>query len=228
MKNSFGSGARSRRDFLRGAAISTVGLALSGYDSRGSDSAVTEASGAGLPHSAGPLRSAGVLAFGPGNVLFVGDITGAAVHAFALREKDLTPQTDVALGNFHNFEGRDLVRGLDQKLAAFFGTTYDNVVVNDLVVHQPSQQIFLSVERGRGTDAVPAIVKVNHGNLEVLDLNSIPHSKVAIPNEPDDKAMLEFEPQRTYAITDVKYYKGGDLRDGGFKSAFRIESRTLL
>jgi hypothetical protein len=208
MKNSFGSGARSRRDFLRGAAISTVGLALSGYDSPGSDSAVTEASGAGLPQSAGPLRSAGVLAFGPGNVLFVGDITGVAVHAFALREKDLTPQTDVALGNFHNFEGRDLVRGLDQKLAAFFGTTYDNVVVNDLVVHQPSQQIFLSVERGRGTDAVPAIVKVNHGNLGVLDLNSIPHSKVAIPNEPDEKAMLEFEPQRTYAITDVKYYNG--------------------
>jgi hypothetical protein len=29
----------------------------------------------------GPLKSAGVLAFGPDNVLFVGDITGAAVHA---------------------------------------------------------------------------------------------------------------------------------------------------
>lgn len=101
-----------------------------------------------------------------------------------------------------------MVRGLEHKLAAFFGTTYDNVVVNDLVVHQPSQQIFLSVERGRGPDAVPAIVKVNHGNLEVLDLNSVPHSKVAIPNEPDEKAMLEFEPQRTYAITDVEYYNG--------------------
>jgi hypothetical protein len=28
-------------------------------------------------------------------VLFVGDITGAAVHAFALRAQDLTPQTGV-------------------------------------------------------------------------------------------------------------------------------------
>ena len=71
----------------------------------------------------GPLKSAGILAFGPNNVLFVGDITGAAVHALALREKDLTPQTDVEVGNFHNFEGRDLIRGLDQKLAAMFGTT---------------------------------------------------------------------------------------------------------
>jgi hypothetical protein len=161
-----------------------------------------------LPQSAGPLRSAGVLAFAADNVLFVGDITGAAVHAFALREQDLTPQHDVELGNFHNLEGRDLVRGLDQQLAALFGTTYDTIVVNDMVVHPPTQQILLSVERGRGTDAVPAIVKVNHGKLEVLDLDRIPHSQVAIPNEPDEKAMLEFEPQRTYAITDIKYYNG--------------------
>jgi hypothetical protein len=122
--------------------------------------------------------------------------------------QDLTPQTDVELGNFHNFEGRDLVPGLDQKLAALFGTTYDKIVVNDIVVHQPSQQIFISVERGRGTDATPAIVKVDHGNLEVLDLDDIPHSQAAIANEPDAAAMLEFEPQSTYAITDVKYYNG--------------------
>ncbi len=156
----------------------------------------------------GPLRSAGVLTFGPDNVLFVGDITAAAVHAFALRATDITSQGDVELGNFHNFEGRDLVQGVDQKLAALFGTTYDKIVINDMVVHQPSQQIFISVERGRSTDAVPAIVKVNHGELEVLDLAGIPHTQVAIPNLPDPKAMLEFEPQRTFAITDVKYHDG--------------------
>jgi len=208
MRNSSTPGAPSRRDVLRVGAISAVGLALSARIFPASDRASAETSGPDLPPLAGPLRSAGVLAFGPDNVLFVGDITGAAVHAFALREKDLTPQTDVELGNFHNFEGRDLIRGLDQKLAALFGTTYDQIMVNDLAVHQPSQQIFISVERGRGKDAVPAIVKINHGNLEMLELDGIPHSQVTIPNEPDEKAMLEFEPQQTYAITDVKYYKG--------------------
>ena len=112
------------------------------------------------------------------------------------------------LGNFHNFEGRNLVRGLDQKLAALFGTTYDQMVINDMVVHQPSQQIFISVERGRSTDALPAIVKVNHGQLEVLELDRIPHSQVGVPNEPDLTAMLEFDTQRSFAITDVKYYNG--------------------
>jgi hypothetical protein len=196
------SGMHARRDLLRIAAASAVGLALSGRTS----AAAGGASAGGGRY--GPLKSAGALAFGPDNVLFVGDIAGAAVHAFALRSTDVASQADVELGNFHNFEGRDLVRGLDHKLGALFGTTYDKIVVNDMVVHQPSQQIFISVERGRSTDALPAIVKVNHGRLEVLELDRIPHSQVGIPNEPDPKAMLEFDTQRSFAITDVKYYNG--------------------
>jgi hypothetical protein len=153
-----------------------------------------------------------VLTFGADNVLFVADIVGARIHAFALREKDLTSQRDVISRNFHNFEGRDHVIGLDQKMAALFGTTIDKIVINDMAVHQPTEQIFLSVERGRATDAIPAIVRVNHGQLEILDLDSIPHSQVSIPNQPDSNAMLEFDPQQMYAITDVKYYKGEILQ----------------
>ena len=202
MKNTVVIGRASRRDILRIAAASAVGAALPAH-------LVAETGSVfGAASSSGRLRSAGVLAFGPDNVLFVGDITGGAVHAFALREKDLTPQTGVELGNFRNFEGRDLVTGVDQKLAALLGTTYDKIVINDMAVHQPSQQIFLSVERGRSSDALPVIVKVNHGQLEVLNLDDIPHSQVGIPNEPDEKAMLEFDTQRSFAITDVKYYKG--------------------
>jgi hypothetical protein len=208
MKNSIASGTYSRRDALRTGVFSAIGLTLAGQALADSDSSVSGKGAAVLPSSAGPLRSVGVLTFGADSVLFVGDIKGAAVHAFVLREDDLTSQVDVHLGNFHNFEGCDLVTGLDQKLAALFGTTYDKIVVNDVAVHQPSQQIFISIERGRGPDAIPAIVKVNHGNIEVLDLNSIPHSQVPIPNEPDKKAMLEFGPQRVFAITDIKYYNG--------------------
>ena len=184
------------------AAGSTVVAA-----SRAQTQAATTSTSGGV---SGPLRSAGVLTFGPGNTLFVGDITAGAVHAFTLRETDITPQGDVELGNFHNFEGRDLVQGVDQKLAALFGTTYDNVVINDMVVHQPSQQIFISVERGRSTDALPAIIKVNHSALEVLDLGAIPHTQTTLPDVPDPTAMLEFEPQRTFAITDIKYH-GGEI-----------------
>jgi hypothetical protein len=193
-------GLRSRRDALGLGAMSGIGLAAA-TSLLGSNSA----QGAQIES---PLKSAGAMTFGPENVLFVGDIAGNAVHAFALRDKDLTPQTGVELGNFHNFEGVDLVRGLDVKLAALMGTTYDNVVINDMVVHQPTRQILLSVERGRGPHMIPAIVKVNHGRLELLKLDGIPHTKVSILNEPDNSARLEFEPQLVYAITDVKYYNG--------------------
>ena len=192
----------SRRDVLRFAAASAVGLAIPGGLSAASHAPIAPGG------VSGPLSSAGALTFGPNNVLFVGDITGAKIHAFALRDQDLTSQTDVISGNFHNFEGRDRVQGLDRKLAALFGTTIDKIVINDMVVHQPTEQIFFSVERGRGTDAIPAIVKVNHGQLEIVELDRIPHSQVSIPNEPDSTAMLEFDPQRMYAITDVKYYNG--------------------
>jgi hypothetical protein len=195
------SGNHARRDVLRFAASSAVGLVLLEHAS---------AAPGTTPRSNvyGPLQSAGALAFGPNNVLFVGDIAGAAVHAFALRAADLTPQGDVELGNFHNFEGRDLVRALDQKLAALLGTTFDKIAINDMVVHQPSQQIFISIERGRSMEALPAIVKVNHGELEVVDLGQIDHSQVGIPDEPDLNAMLEFDAQRSFAITDIKYYNG--------------------
>jgi hypothetical protein len=200
--------SRSRRDVLRlGALSGVVGLTLSSGALKGAERPGA-AAGHGVHPAAGPLKSAGALTFGDDRVLFVADITGAAVHAFALRETDVTPQTGVELGNFQNFEGHDLILGVDQKLAAVFGTTYDQIVINDMVVHQASQQIFISVERGRGPRVDPAIVKVNRGKLEVLELDRIPHSQVAIPNEPDAKDMLEFEPQRIYAITDIKYYKG--------------------
>jgi hypothetical protein len=193
---------QSRRDVLRFAAASAVGLALP-------DGLLAASAGSSPTGSAsGPLQSAGVLTFGPDNILFVGDITGAKIHAFALQGKDLTSQTDLISGNFHNFEGRDHVLGLDQKLAGLLGTTIDKIVINDMAVHQPTQQIFLSVERGRGPDATPAIVKVNHGQLEILEMDGIPHSQVSISNEPDARDMLEFDPQQTYAITDVKYYNG--------------------
>jgi len=192
----------SRRDILRLAAASALTLAVPGRLAAASETPVADSS------VSGPLHSAGVLAFGPDNVLFVGDIAGGALHAFSLRDQDLAEQTGVELGNFHNFEGRDLVAGLDQKLAALFGTTVDKIVINDIAVHRPTQQVFFSVERGRGPDAIPTIVKVNRGELEILDLSRIPHSQVSVPNEPSASAMLEFDPQRMYAITDIEYYKG--------------------
>src|SRR6516165_3023637 len=91
MPEKSGSVDHSRRDVLRLAAVSAVGLAMPGGLAVASDAPVARG-------VSGPMKSAGVLTFGPSNVLFVGDIVGSKVHAFALRDKDLTSQTDVISG----------------------------------------------------------------------------------------------------------------------------------
>jgi hypothetical protein len=173
------------------------------------------------------VASAGVLAFGPGNVLFVGDSKGAAVHAFVLRAVDFTMQSNVAMGNANNFEGQDLISGIDRKLAALLGTSPDQILINDMIVHQASKQIFLSVERGRGPDAVPVIFKVNQGKLEILDLNGLPHSKVSIANEPDEQTLEFGQRQRSLAITDIKYYNSEIFVTGVSNEEFASRLRRI-
>jgi FixJ family two-component response regulator len=173
------------------------------------------------------LESAGALAFGPDNVLFVGDTKRAAVHAFELRPADITPQTNVVLGNAHTFEGRDLIGGIDRKLAALLGTSPDQIVINGLVVHRPSKQIFVSVHRGRGPDALPVIVKVNDGRLEVLDLDKLPHSKIRIADVPGQE-ILEFgQRERNLVITDITYYQGEIFVAGISNEEFASKLRRI-
>lgn len=155
------------------------------------------------------LQSAEALEFGNGNVLFVGDSKGAAVHAFELRDGDLTSQEGVDYGNGKNFEGRALISHVDEKLAAFLGAGADQISINDLIVHQPTGQILMSVSRGLGPDAKSLIVKVNKGNFELLDLDAIPHSSIAVENAPAEDAKLQYgQSQRSLTITDITYWKG--------------------
>jgi hypothetical protein len=79
IENRSAPGSHSRRDLLGIVAVSAVGLTLPDH----ALSAVQSA--AAHEGVSGPLQSAGVLAFGHENVLFVGDIRGAAVH-------DMTPR----------------------------------------------------------------------------------------------------------------------------------------
>lgn len=154
------------------------------------------------------LQSAGTLEFGDKNVLFVGDSRAAVVHAFELRDSDLTSQENVDYGNGKNFLARDLISNVDEKLAAFLGTKVDQISINDLVVHRPTKQILMSVSRGLGPDAKPVIVKINKGKFEILELSAIPHSQLAIENAPTDAKLSFGQSQRSLTITDIAYWNG--------------------
>ena len=171
------------------------------------------------------LQSAGALAFGAENVLFVGDTKAGGVHAYALDAAAFDSQKDVFVGRAETFEGWVLVDQIDRKIAGLTGIDPADLKINDMVVHDPSQQVFLSVQRGLGPDAEPLIVKVDAGEVNLVDLASAKHSFTGVGDVPTDETLEFGERQRDLAITDIDYYGGeifvAGVSTGSFASKLR-------
>lgn len=172
------------------------------------------------------LQSAGALAFDTGNTLFVGDASAGLVHAFDLTGL-LADQSAYQLGRAQTFEGRTIFNHLDVEIAGLLGVAADDVVINDMVVHHPTRQIFLSVHRGRGPDAEAMIVSVNNGMLDLVDLGAAEHSSMSVGPVPTE-ATLEFgQPLNSLAITDIDYYNGEILVSGVSNEEFSSTLRRM-
>jgi hypothetical protein len=158
------------------------------------------------------LKSAGPLAFGPDGVLFVGDTTGAQV--VALDTSDRAATTAVV---------KIEVTGVNQKIAAMLGTAADQILVNDLVVNPISKNIYISVARGRGPDALPVIVKVDAtGRLSEVALDNIKNASVAIANAPAAGTS-----NRQSAITDLSFVNGNVIVAGISNEEFSSNLRSI-
>ena len=123
------------------------------------------------------LQSSGALLFAPGpdggTVLFVADVSAAAVRAFELPTE---AAAEVAPVNLEE---------LDAKLASLLGVEKQDVVVRGIAVHPVSHAVYLSVARGRGGAAGPAIVKATaDGALEVVELDYLPVTSFTLDDAP--------------------------------------------
>jgi hypothetical protein len=172
------------------------------------------------------LQSAGALAFDTGTVLFVGDGKAGVVHAFDLSEV-LSDQSDYQLGRAQTFEGRTIFNNLDVEIAAMLGVNAEDVVINDMVVHKPSKQIFLSVQRGHGPDAEAVIVSVNNGALDLVDLAAADHTSQSVGPVPTDASFEFGQPLNTLAMTDIDYYNGELLVAGLSNEEFSSKLRRM-
>ena len=109
------------------------------------------------------IESIGVLEFSEEGMLFVGDNLAGAIHAV-----DLTFESKT--------EGKFEVNvyNIDAQIAAALGTSQPNVHINDLAVHPKSGEVYLSVTRGHGLDALPALMKVDAANqVHNIDLSTL-------------------------------------------------------
>lgn len=156
----------------------------------------------------GAMRSAGALAFGDGDVLFVGDSKAGVVHAFDFDPEDFANQSEVFLGRMETSEGWTLVNNIDAEIAGLLGVHPYDVMINDMAVHPSSQQVFLSVHRGVGPDAEPVIVKVDQGTVALVDLTAASYSQTSVGDLPGSDGLEFGQDLRDLAITDIDFYEG--------------------
>jgi hypothetical protein len=161
--------------------------------------AALTAQGADLTKGTPELKSAGALAFGPNGLLFVGDSQGATIFAIDTGDR-LADSAGSAIK----------VEAINEKVAGLLGTNPSEVVINDLAVNPASGKAYLSVARGRGPTAAPAIVRVDRsGKLEVVSLENVPFAQVSLANVPSagTPAKKGASP-RSQSITDLAYVDG--------------------
>lgn len=158
------------------------------------------------------IRSMSALAFGPDGVLFVGDSRAGAVFALDLGDK--APREIAKPSEVQDVEG---------KLAALLGATPADVMVHDMAVNPLSKNVYLAMSRGRAqlatewalpNDVADAtvLVKVDESQrFSVVDLGSVAHARVDLPNPVDagkKHGWKEGLSLRTETITDLAYADG--------------------
>ena len=196
---------------LLGTALAASAVALLAFT--GPDSSLTGTLEWGTPD----LKSVGALTFGPENILFIGDTHGAAVFAVDVQDESVDRGSDPIE-----------LAGVDRRIAQMLGTTPDEITIHDLAVHPTSQNVYLSVSRGGGSDAFPVIMRVTKTNdIEQVDLEDVRFSKAEITNAPDPQAMVRRAPARTFTVTDLAYVDGQVYVAGLSNEEFASNLRRL-
>ncbi|MEM7475865.1 MAG: hypothetical protein AAF483_12810 [Planctomycetota bacterium] len=163
------------------------------------------------------IKHAGSLAFGPEGTLFVGDSLSAAV--FAIDTGDVadsaTARTPIN------------IEGINRKIAEMVGSATEDTPINDMVVNPASGNIFLSVSRGRGPDAIPLLFKVDvKGSVTEVSLEKVGFAKTTFDNPPTSGRSRRGRNPRMSAITDIQYTDGkvivAGLSNEEFASKLRV------
>ena len=155
----------------------------------------------GLDTGTPELKSATTLAFGPEDILFVGDAKSATL--FAIATGDTTGDPTQASINIEN-----LPKAIADVLHA------DNVVINDLAVNPRTGSAFLACS----ADDNAALVKIDGaGRISALTMKDVRYSKVVLSDAPEDKIVGEGRRamnRRMESITDIAFFENKVLVSG--------------
>lgn len=155
----------------------------------------------GLEKGTPEMKSATTLAFGPEDILFVGDAKAATL--FAIATGDTKGDASKASINIDN-----LPKAIGDVLHAA------KLEINDLVVNPHTGSAFVAVS----ADDKAALVKIDGaGKITPLSLTDVSYSKVALADAPEDKVTGEgrrAKNARMDSITDIAFFENKVLVSG--------------
>jgi hypothetical protein len=145
------------------------------------------AAGTTATSGSGPaFKHIGTLAFGPKGVLFAADAQHVSITALQLGD-----QMAGAV------PGTKDVPAVDRKIAALLGIDPSKLAISDVVVDPRSHNTFISAMRGLGADASSVLLRVDgSGKIEVISLDQVRYSRIAVPNPPPRETPLVLGTQR--------------------------------
>lgn len=125
------------------------------------------------PLAGPPLTSIGALSFASDGTMFAADPQAATIYAIIVS----TPGTAS--------QGTKDVPALDQKIAALLGTDASQIAIRDMAVQPKTRNTFVSVMRGTGASAQPALIRVDGtGAIDLVKLDAATFTSVTLPNPP--------------------------------------------
>src|SRR5439155_1284801 len=123
------------------------------------------------------------------------------------------------------------LEGADTKIAALLGTKADDIAIKDVVVEPGTNIAYVSVMRGKGPTAEPAIVRVDgKGNLTTLPLDKVAYSKISISNAPADSPAAKGKASaRQQSITDLGSVDGKQylLLSNSARGVMKISTESI-
>ena len=168
---------------------------------------------AAVPETGPALESIGPMTFGPDGTLFASDPKGATIYAL-----NLGAQPDAKIGAAD-------VASIDAKIAALLGTDVASIAVSDLVIHPKTMNAYISVMRGTGADAKPALLRVaGDGTIHPIAIEKLAYTKVSLSNPPVAGAPRN---ARTDSVTDMAFVSGKLIVSGLSNEEFASKLRSF-
>jgi hypothetical protein len=185
------------------------------------------------------LSSIGAIAFGPEGILFVADYADATIFAIDVDDRTTPSPAPVEITD------------LDTRIGSLLGAGPGDIHVGGMAVHPDTQAVYLSVTRGRGSAAVPLLIRIEGGQIAEVELSDVPFAQIHLDDAPapdddrqdvllnredDDSQTLEIHgitlrltrvALRTSTITDLAWIDGTLLVAGTSNEEFSSTLRRI-